>query len=93
MLQSGLDQLRRGRDVVVDGADSALDVVLHSGFFANAVPLRNSRGEIVKWYGAPPDRISVTYLGGDHFSGLDADSSVLSRMGISGSTLFLANAE
>lgn len=43
-----------------------------------------SLAEIVKWYGAPRDRISVTYLGGDHFSRLDADSSVLSRMGISG---------
>lgn len=43
-----------------------------------------SLGEIVKWYGAPRDRITVTYLGSDHFSRLEADSSVLGRLDIKG---------
>lgn len=43
-----------------------------------------SSAEIVKWYGAPRDRISVTYLGGDHFSRLEADDSILDRFQIKG---------
>jgi len=43
-----------------------------------------SKSEIVKWYGASPEKISVTYLGSDHFSSLEADSSALTRFGISG---------
>jgi glycosyltransferase involved in cell wall biosynthesis len=42
-----------------------------------------SKSEIVKWYGGPPDKISVIYLGSDHFSRLPSDSSVLARFGIS----------
>jgi glycosyltransferase involved in cell wall biosynthesis len=43
-----------------------------------------SKSEIVKWYGAAPDNISVTYLGSDHFLRLESDASVLTRFGISG---------
>jgi glycosyltransferase involved in cell wall biosynthesis len=43
-----------------------------------------SKSEIVKWYGAPPDNISVTYLGAEHFLRFEADASVLTRFGISG---------
>lgn len=43
-----------------------------------------SKSEIVKWYGADPERLSVTYLGGDHFLELAADRSALVRFGISG---------
>jgi glycosyltransferase involved in cell wall biosynthesis len=43
-----------------------------------------SKSEIVKWYGATPGRVSVTYLGSDHFSGIEADASALARFGISG---------
>jgi glycosyltransferase involved in cell wall biosynthesis len=43
-----------------------------------------SKSEIVKWYGAPVDRTSVTYLGSDHFSTLPSDPAVLNRFGISG---------
>ena len=42
-----------------------------------------SKSEIVKWYGASPDKISVTYPG-SHFSTVDADQSALKRFGISG---------
>jgi glycosyltransferase involved in cell wall biosynthesis len=50
-----------------------------------------SKSEIVKWYEAPSEKISVTYLGSDHFSNLVADGSALSRFGISG-RYFLAAA-
>lgn len=43
-----------------------------------------SKSEIVKWYGAAPDNVSVTYLGTDHFLHIEGDPSVLSRFGISG---------
>jgi glycosyltransferase involved in cell wall biosynthesis len=43
-----------------------------------------SKSEIVKWYGAPPENISVTYLGSDHFVRLEGDPSILTRFGISG---------
>jgi glycosyltransferase involved in cell wall biosynthesis len=43
-----------------------------------------SKSEIVKWYGAQPETVSVTYLGSDHFSQLEPDPSVLSTLGISG---------
>jgi glycosyltransferase involved in cell wall biosynthesis len=43
-----------------------------------------SKSEIVKWYGASPGRISVTYLGSDHFARIKADASALDRFGISG---------
>jgi glycosyltransferase involved in cell wall biosynthesis len=43
-----------------------------------------SKSEIVKWYGATPEKISVTYLGSDHFSRIESDSSALARLGISG---------
>jgi glycosyltransferase involved in cell wall biosynthesis len=43
-----------------------------------------SKSELVKWYGAAPDKITVTYLGSDHFSHLEGDASALARFGISG---------
>jgi glycosyltransferase involved in cell wall biosynthesis len=43
-----------------------------------------SRSEIAKWYGASLSKISVTYLGSDHFSRLQSDSSALRRFGIAG---------
>lgn len=49
-----------------------------------------SKSEIVKWYGASPERISVTYLGSDHFSRIKADSSALARFGISGKYILAA---
>jgi len=43
-----------------------------------------SKAEIVKWCAAAPEKISVTYLGSEHFSNLEADPSALRRFGISG---------
>ena len=43
-----------------------------------------SRYEIAKWYGAPMGKISVTYLGSDHFSQLESDQSTLSRFCLAG---------
>lgn len=43
-----------------------------------------SKSEIVRWYGAVPEKISVTYLAGDHFSRVESDSSTLARFGICG---------
>lgn len=50
-----------------------------------------SKSEIVKWYGAAPEKISVTYLGSDHFSSLEADASALARFGISGKYVLAAS--
>ena len=49
-----------------------------------------SKSEIVRWYGASPERISVTYLGSDHFSSVEADSSALARFGIYGKYILAA---
>jgi glycosyltransferase involved in cell wall biosynthesis len=38
-----------------------------------------SKSEIIKWYGGDGDTISVSYLGSDHFSRLEADYSALER--------------
>jgi glycosyltransferase involved in cell wall biosynthesis len=43
-----------------------------------------SRSEIVKWCGASPEKITITYLGSEHLSYVRADLSVLRRLGISG---------
>jgi len=43
-----------------------------------------SKSEIVRWCGASPEKISVTYLGSEHFTSLEADASALARFGISG---------
>lgn len=43
-----------------------------------------SKSEIVKWYGGSSERISVTYLGSDHFPRVEADASALSRFGVTG---------
>jgi glycosyltransferase involved in cell wall biosynthesis len=43
-----------------------------------------SKSEVVKWYGAPPEKIYVTYLGSEHFRDLTPDPSTLNRFGISG---------
>ncbi len=50
-----------------------------------------SKSDIVKWYGAAPERISVTYLGADHFRSLQADASALARLNISGKYLLAAS--
>lgn len=42
-----------------------------------------SKSEIIKWYDAVPDKISVTYLGSDHFYSVTPDASALGRFGIS----------
>lgn len=42
-----------------------------------------AKSEIVKWYGAAPEKVSVTYPG-THFPSLVADSSALARFGIAG---------
>jgi glycosyltransferase involved in cell wall biosynthesis len=47
----------------------------------------------VKWYKAPSEKISVTYLGSDHFSNLVADASTLSRFGISGEYFLAAGVQ
>ncbi|MGC2476938.1 MAG: glycosyltransferase family 1 protein [Candidatus Sulfotelmatobacter sp.] len=49
-----------------------------------------SKSEIVKWYGAPAEKITVTYLGSEHFSRVHADSSALARFGISGKYILAA---
>jgi len=50
-----------------------------------------SKSEIVRWCGADPSKISVTYLGSDHFSNCVADPAALSRFGISGKYIFAAS--
>jgi glycosyltransferase involved in cell wall biosynthesis len=52
-----------------------------------------SKSEIVKWYRASPEKISVTYLGSDHFSSLEADPSALTRFGISGKYVLAASVQ
>ena len=52
-----------------------------------------SKSEIVKWYRAAPEKISVTYLGSDHFSSLEADPSALARFGISGKYVLAAGVQ
>ena len=52
-----------------------------------------SKSEIVKWYRAAPEKISVTYLGSDHFSSLEADPSALGRFGISGKYVLAAGVQ
>jgi glycosyltransferase involved in cell wall biosynthesis len=42
-----------------------------------------SKSEIVKWYKAIPEKISVTYPG-THFRSVEADASALERFGIAG---------
>jgi glycosyltransferase involved in cell wall biosynthesis len=50
-----------------------------------------SKSEIVKWLAVAAERISVTYLGSDHFSKLEADVSALERFGITGSYVLAAS--
>jgi glycosyltransferase involved in cell wall biosynthesis len=52
-----------------------------------------SKSEIVQWYGADPGKISVTYLGSDHFSRLETDTSALARFGISGKYVLAAGVD
>lgn len=49
-----------------------------------------SKSEIVKWYGADPERVSVTYLGSEHIRSLQADPSALTRAGIAGKYILAA---
>jgi len=49
-----------------------------------------SKAEIVKWYGGLPEKISVAYLGSDHFSNLEPDASALARFGIVGKYVLAA---
>jgi glycosyltransferase involved in cell wall biosynthesis len=50
-----------------------------------------SKSEIVNWCGADPAKISVSYLGSDHFFNLEADASALSRFGIVGRYVLAAS--
>lgn len=43
-----------------------------------------SKSEVVKWYGAKPEKVSVVYLGSDHFSRLKSDASIHEQYGIEG---------
>ena len=43
-----------------------------------------SKSEIVKWYGGTPEKITVTYLGSEHFSRLETDATAMTRFGLSG---------
>jgi glycosyltransferase involved in cell wall biosynthesis len=43
-----------------------------------------SKSEIVKWYGAKAEKVSVSYLGSDHFSRLQSDPSIHHGAGITG---------
>jgi glycosyltransferase involved in cell wall biosynthesis len=43
-----------------------------------------SKSEIVKWYRAIPENVTVTYLGSEHFFRLEADHPALTRFGIPG---------
>ena len=52
-------------------------------------PIFPSR-KFVKWCAAPPEKISVTYLGSEHFSNLETDASALPRFGISGRYVLLS---
>jgi len=52
-----------------------------------------SKSEIVKWYGAAADKISVTYLGSDHFPRLEADPSALQKFGISGKYILVVGVD
>jgi glycosyltransferase involved in cell wall biosynthesis len=52
-----------------------------------------SKSEIVKWYGAPWEKISVTHLGSDHFSSLSGDPSALTRFGISRKYILAASVQ
>jgi len=52
-----------------------------------------SKSEIVKWCGADPEKISVTYLGSEHFSNLEADASALARFGIAGDYVLAASSD
>jgi glycosyltransferase involved in cell wall biosynthesis len=52
-----------------------------------------SKAEIVKWYGAAPENITVTYLGGEHFSCLEPDASALARFGIGGKYILAVSSQ
>ncbi|MGE5053073.1 MAG: glycosyltransferase family 4 protein [Acidobacteriota bacterium] len=52
-----------------------------------------SKSEIVKWYGAPAEKISVTYLGGDHLSSFAADPAALARFRICGKYILAASVQ
>lgn len=41
-----------------------------------------SKSEVVKWYGANPEKTSVVYLGSDHLLDLQPDTSIFKRLGI-----------
>jgi glycosyltransferase involved in cell wall biosynthesis len=48
-----------------------------------------SRQEIGKWYGANIDTMPVCYEGGDHITAVDADNSIIDRLGLKGKQFFL----
>ena len=50
-----------------------------------------SKSEIVKWYGGPAEKISVTYLGSDHLSSFAADPTALARFRICGKYILAAS--
>jgi glycosyltransferase involved in cell wall biosynthesis len=52
-----------------------------------------SKSEIMKYYGAPAEKISVTYLGGDHLCGFAADPAALERFRICGKYILAASVQ
>jgi glycosyltransferase involved in cell wall biosynthesis len=52
-----------------------------------------SKSEIVKWLAVAPEKISVTYLGSDHFSRLEADVSAVERFGITKNYVLAASSQ
>ena len=48
-----------------------------------------SRREIGKWYGADVGRMPVCLEGGDHITAIDADHSIIERLGLAGRKYFL----
>ena len=48
-----------------------------------------SRQEIGKWYGANIDTMPVCYEGGDHITAVDADNSIIDRLGLKRKQFFL----
>lgn len=49
-----------------------------------------SKGEIQKYLGVPPEKITVTYEGWEHMTRITAESSILQRLGLDGKPFFLA---
>ena len=48
-----------------------------------------SKGEIQKYLGVPPEKITVTYEGCEHMTRIPAESGILQRLGLGGKPFFL----